>query len=97
MEVFDDDFIAMTNNLTTAHLRRLSRCMLHGVHSIFPPPEVTNHVGGDSIVEKKLHKEEGRWQIEKEILGWIINGHKYTIRLPEDKIDNILLFRGTAD
>eukprot|EP00957_Ditylum_brightwellii_P018273 1376620-Ditylum_brightwellii.AAC.1 len=48
--------------------------MLHGLHSIYPPPEITGHPGGDSCAEKKLKKEEGRWECVKEILGWTFNG-----------------------
>ena len=48
-EVFVDDFIASTNNTNWAHLTQLSRAMLHGIHSIFPPPEVSGHQGEDPI------------------------------------------------
>ena len=43
LEVFVDDFIAGTNQLKENHLKHLSQCMLHGVHSIFPPSEITQH------------------------------------------------------
>ena len=90
LEVFVDDFIAGTNQLDKSHLQTLSRCMLHGVHAIFPPSEVTNHGGGDSVAQKKLDKEEGRWSEVKEILGWTVNGQAYTIQLPPDKVDKII-------
>eukprot|EP00957_Ditylum_brightwellii_P120476 9192378-Ditylum_brightwellii.AAC.1 len=41
-----DDFIAATNRLTKVHLQYTSRAMLHGIHSVFPPPDVTGHPGG---------------------------------------------------
>ena len=90
LEVFVDDFIGATNDATHASFIHLSRCMLHGVHSIFPPAEVTTHGGGDSIAEKKLAKGEGRWETTKEILGWIVDGRAFTIQLPPDKIQKIL-------
>ena len=90
LEVFVDDFIAATNKATRENFLHMSRCMLHGVHSIFPPSEVTLHGGGDSIAEKKLDKQEGRWATTKEILGWVVNGMDYTIQLPQDKVDKIL-------
>eukprot|EP00957_Ditylum_brightwellii_P018507 1392061-Ditylum_brightwellii.AAC.2 len=64
--------------------------MLHGLHSIYPPLEVTEHPGGDSCAEKKLKKEEGRWEYLKKILGWTFNGKNFTIQLPKGKCDRIL-------
>ena len=89
LEVYVDDFIGATNNTAHTHLRQLSRAMLHGVHSIFPPPEVTGHNGFDSIAFKKLVKGEGVWDVKKEILGWEFNGETYTIQLPEKKLKDI--------
>ena len=91
LEVFVDDFIAATNEATLENFTHLARCMLHGVHSIFPPEEITKHGGGDSIAEKKLNANEGKWDTVKEILGWIVDGSNFTIQLPQDKIDKILL------
>ena len=45
LEVYVDDFIAMINNVEPDHLRQLSRAMLHRIHAIFLPPEVTGHTG----------------------------------------------------
>ena len=89
-EVFVDDFIGCTDNASTTHLLKLSRAMLHGIHSIFPPPEITGHSGGDPISEKKLDQLDGLWSHTKEILGWIINGANYTIHLPTNKVDKIV-------
>ena len=41
-EVFVDDFIGATNNTTISHLTH-SRAMLHRIHSVFPPSNVTGH------------------------------------------------------
>jgi hypothetical protein len=73
-EVFVDDFVGITNNLSRAHLTHISRAMINGIHSIFPPPEVTTHTGGDPISEKKLDKGEGVWSHYKEVLGWDLDG-----------------------
>jgi hypothetical protein len=89
-EVFVDDFIGMTNHISNANLRHLSRAMINGIHSIFPPPEITAHSGGDPISEKKLLKGEGVWSFKKEILGWDIDGANFTIQLPPAKCDNII-------
>jgi hypothetical protein len=64
--------------------------MLHGIHSIFPPEEVTHHPGGNSIAELKIDKGEGRWDMKKEILGWDIDGQKYTLQLPPQKCEKIV-------
>eukprot|EP00957_Ditylum_brightwellii_P013163 994036-Ditylum_brightwellii.AAC.1 len=74
LEVFVDDFIGCTNDITTKHLTAISRAIFHGLHSVYPPPEVTGHPGRDSCGKKKLQKEEGRWEYAKEILGWTFNG-----------------------
>eukprot|EP00957_Ditylum_brightwellii_P031576 2394574-Ditylum_brightwellii.AAC.1 len=90
LEVFVDDFIRCTNDITTKHLIAISRAMLHGLHSIYPPPEVTGHPGGDSCAEKKLKREEVRWEYVKEILGRTFNGKNFTIQLPKEKCNRIL-------
>eukprot|EP00957_Ditylum_brightwellii_P182654 13912749-Ditylum_brightwellii.AAC.1 len=64
--------------------------MLHGLHSVYPPPEITGHPGGTSCAEKKLKKEDGCWAYKKEILGWLVNGLNYTIQLPDEKCNNIV-------
>jgi hypothetical protein len=85
LEVFVDDFIGMTNNASLPHLTQLSRAMLHGIHSIFPPPSLTKHDGGDPISEKKLIQGDGTWSTTKEILGWEFDGAAFTIKLPDSK------------
>jgi len=80
IEVFIDDFIRMTNGNTEAHLRYVSRAMLHGVHSIFPPPDASGHDGEDPIAQSKLDNGDGEWKYVKEILRWIIDGENYTIQ-----------------
>ena len=89
-EVFVDDFIGCTNNASFAHLQHFSRAMmLYGVHSIFPPPEVTGHQGQDPISQKKLEQGEGTWEHTKEILGWLVDGAKFTVQLQPDKCTKI--------
>ena len=43
LEVFVDDFIVLTDNLNQAHLLQVSRAMLYGINTVFPPPDVTGH------------------------------------------------------
>jgi hypothetical protein len=94
-EVFVDDFVGITNNLTNTHLLNLSRTLLHGIHCIFPPTSVSGHNGGDPISDKKMQQGDGQWSHTKEILGWIFNGTNYTIELPPEKAKKIeALIRG---
>lgn len=85
VEVFVDDFIAATNSTDFKHLQHFSRAMLFGVHSIFPPPEISGHQGEDPISQKKLQQGDGSWTSTKEILGWLIDGANFTLQLLPEK------------
>jgi hypothetical protein len=97
IEVYVDDFISGTNKIDTPHLLKLSRAILHGIHSIFPPPDISNHCGGDPISEKKMANGDGTWAFQKEILGWILDGQAFTVYLPPNKSKKIqVLLKQTA-
>jgi hypothetical protein len=89
--VYVDDYIlGVVESNDRSLIRRVSRATLHAIHSIFPPPEVSGHVGGkDPISRKKLEKGDARFDIEKEILGFLVNGADRTVRLPEAKAQSI--------
>jgi hypothetical protein len=89
MEVYIDDFIQAAQTTDPEQLLHLSRAMLHGIHSVFPPPSVTGHVGEDPVSLKKLEQGDGRWATRKEILGWTFDGVNRTIELPPDKVAKI--------
>ena len=63
--------------------------MLHGAHTIFPPPSIAKHTGPDPIAEAKLKKGNGTWENSKETLGWQFNGETGTIQLPSNKTDTV--------
>ena len=90
-EVFVDDFMAATNDLGEENLTNVARSMLHAIHAIFPPPNITGHAGEDSVSIKKIDNGDGRWDYVKEILGWMINGRTYSITLPADRLHKIIL------
>jgi hypothetical protein len=90
IEVYVDDFIIATNNLNHEHLQHLARSVLHGVHSLFPPPAISKHSGEDPVSIKKLSGGEGVFAYNKEILGWIFDGNNYTIYLPPSKTSKII-------
>ena len=60
LEVFCDDFIHMAQTSDPGKLLYLSRALLHGIHSVFPPPAVSGRNGYDPISEKKLAEGEGK-------------------------------------
>ena len=72
MEVYVDNFCTMVQTQDVNKLRHVSRALLHAIYSVFPPPAVTRHEGGDPILNKKLLEGEGTWDVRKEILRWIL-------------------------
>ena len=91
MEVFVNDFIAVTNDRSQEHLFKFSNAILYGIHLVFPPPEVSGHQGEDPILQKKMHQGDGSWDTIKEILGWIVDGANFTIQLPPSKCEKITM------
>ena len=89
-KVFVDDFIALTDKHTEAHLLHVSRVILNGTRTVFPPQDITGHKGGEHISEKKLANRNGIWDQIKEILGWIMDGANFTICLPPKKAYKIV-------
>jgi hypothetical protein len=83
MYVYVDDYIAAAvENAKGTLLSRVARSALHGIHSIFPPPDVTGHKGGkDPVSLKKLQKGDAQWSHEKEILGFLVDGLNRTVRI----------------
>ena len=59
LEVYVDDFIAIVQTHNVHNLQHISRGLLETIHKVFLPPKVTQHPGGDSILEKKLKEREG--------------------------------------
>ena len=69
IKVFVEDYIAVSNAATQQQLLHISRALLHGIHSIFPPPEVTGHDGEDPIAQKRWKKEKAFGMIAKR--SWV--------------------------
>ena len=44
LEVYVDNFIGMTNHPRRSYRLQLSRAMLHGIHSLFPPQNLPDTV-----------------------------------------------------
>ena len=84
LEVFCDCFIhtAQTSNL--AQCLYFSRSLMHGIHSVFPLPQVSGHKRQDLIYQKKLESGKGQWSVRKEVLGWVIDGATQCIEFARD-------------
>lgn len=84
IELFIDDFMLMSSDV--AHFWRLSQAALHGIHSVFPPPSVTEHKNGkEPMLIKKLVQGDGDWAIKKVILGWLLDGVACRVSLYPNK------------
>jgi hypothetical protein len=90
--VYVDDFIgAAVESKDGTLLGRMTRGILHGIHSVFPSPAVTGHTKGkDPISVKKLQRGDGQWHHEKELLGFIVDGDAKTVRISEAKSTDIV-------
>jgi hypothetical protein len=90
--IYVDDFIrAAVESKYSTLLGRMTRGILHGIHSVFLSPAVTGHTKGkDPISVKKLQLGNGQCHHEKELLGLIGNGDVKTVRISEAKSTNIV-------
>ena len=61
LEVYVDNFIQLAQTYDEEALQRCSRALLQGIHSIFPPPAITGHVGEEPVSMRKLPEGEGQW------------------------------------
>ena len=69
LEVYVDDFCSIFQTSDVAHLRHVSCALFHSIHSVFPPPEITGHTGGDPVSLKKLLEGEGTWDVRTRFWG----------------------------
>jgi len=83
LESFVDDFMHLVQSTDQEVLRHCSKVLLHGIHSVFPPPKITGHSRADPVSVKKLEKGDGIWEVRKEILGWMVDGATHCIELTE--------------
>ena len=90
LEVYVDNFIQMAQTDNEEELRRCSQKLMHGIHSMLPPPSIMVHVGEETLSIKKLMEGEGRLEVIKEILVWLFDGATRCIKLAEKKQTAIL-------
>ena len=96
MEVFCDNFIHIAQTSDPAQLLHLSRELMYEIHIVFP--QVSGHNGKDTISKKKLDSGKVQRAVRKEVLGWMVDGATWCIKLERDKqctidaeLHNILL------
>jgi len=89
MEVYMDDFVGLAQALTPEQLIQFTRAVLHGIHTIFPPPGPHDAPDDEPIAIKKLKQGDGLWDTKKEILGWLFDGITRTMQLPAGKGEKI--------
>ena len=87
LQVYVDDFChAATQSTDGLHIPTIRRAAIHGIHAFFPPPALTQHVNGkEPISQKKLAQGDGNFDTTKEMIGFIFDGVKRTVRLPARK------------
>jgi hypothetical protein len=90
IEVYIDNFIGVIQSTNEAHLCQFSHRILDGITNVFPSPELSGSKMAHPVSEKKLI-EDGIWDTRKEILGWLFDGMSRTIKLPQQKCDELLL------
>ena len=66
--------------------RQATEMVLQGIKDIFLslPSELK-----DSVSPKKAQKGDGNWEVEKDILGWILNSEKGTFQLPSCRLKEL--------
>lgn len=94
--VFVDDFMQGLAGDPERPERRdqqlwVSRAVLHGIHAVFPPPDVLDHAGGkDSVSQRKLDKGDALFKLREVLLGFLMSGgagSKRTVAVPVGKFD----------
>jgi len=89
LDVYMDDFIGLAQAITKEELLHFTRAVLHGIHTVFPPPGLMDDPDDEPISVKKLRQGDGLWSTQKEILGWLFDGVTKCLKLPEDKVKKI--------
>ncbi len=90
LDVYMDDFIGLSAGHSHEELLHFTHAVLHGIHTVFPPPELTEDQDDKPISVKKLKQGDGLWSTKKEILGGLFDGSTRCINLLVDKVEKIL-------
>ncbi len=87
LQVYVDDFChAAAQSVDDAHIPTIRWAAVHGIHALFPPPSITNHMGSkEPILQKKMAQGNGNFDTKKEMIGFLFDGATRTVRLPAKK------------
>jgi hypothetical protein len=87
LQVYVNDFChTATQSTDGTHIPTIRQAAIHGIHALFPPPLVSNHSGSkEPISWKKLAQGKGNFDTTKEMIGFLFEGVKRTVRLPAKK------------
>jgi hypothetical protein len=88
LEVYVDDYIGLATATSRQQLDHVANAVMYAIHDIFPPDQAEDE---DPISLKKLLKQEGCWDVVKEILGFCFHGSDKSIWLSEGKRDALLV------
>ena len=58
---------------------------MHAIDQVFVQPDERTPNRKEAVSEKKKNKGNGSWNQQKEILGWILDMHKGTMELTNQK------------
>ena len=86
VDVFVDDFLAVAQG-DLPRLKLLRRILLHAVDDILKSP--LDHPKAREPISLKKLAADGTWTSGKKILGWWLDAHSQTLRLPADRIQRI--------
>jgi hypothetical protein len=83
LQVYVDDFCHVAAQSTDGtHIPTIHQAAIHRIHALFPPPSVSNHKGRkEPISQKKLAQGDGNFATTKDMIGFLFNGMKRTVRL----------------
>ena len=65
LEVYVDVFIQLSQTDDEEALRQCSRALLHGIHSVFPPPSIKGNVEEEPVSMKKLWRAKADGKQER--------------------------------
>ena len=63
---------------------------MHSIDQIFAQPNESTPNRKEAVSEKKMNKGDGGWSQWKEILGWILDTHKGTMKLTNQKKERVM-------
>ena len=89
LEVHVDNFCTLAHSRNADKLCHFSRALLHSIHEVFPPLDISSLGRDDSISIKKLKSGKDVWETHKELLSWVFDGSTWCIEFSQGKIEAI--------